>query len=85
MGWIARRVVGAVIFACVVAILGAYAVTAGYITGEPTLSTACGLLIFGIAFGASLGFTTYMKHRDKVREAWAQYYARTYPQYYQRR
>ena len=85
MGWIARRVVGAVIFACVVAILGTYAVTAGYITGEPTLSTACGLLIFGLAFGASLWFTQYMKRRDTVRKAWAEYYARMYPQSYQRR
>ena len=85
MGWISRRIVGAIVFAIVSSVLGAYAVSRGYITGEPTLSTACGVLILGTAFLISLVITSWMKRRTEWKKAWADYYARWYPQYYQRR
>ena len=84
MGWISRRVVGAIVFAIVSSILGAYAVAKGYITGEPTLSTACGAVILGFAFLVSLAVTTHMKHKAQWKKAWEDYYAYWYPQYYRR-
>ena len=84
MGWISRRIVGAIVFSVVASILGAYAVAAGYITGEPTLSTACGASILGFAFLVSFVITTHMKRRAKWKKAWEDYYAYWYPQYYRR-
>ena len=84
MGWISRRVVGAIIFSIIASILGAYAVAKGYISGEPTLSTACGASILGFAFLISLAVTTAMKRKAQWKKAWEEYYARWYPQYYRR-
>jgi len=84
MGWITRRIAGAIVFSCVASILGAYAVAKGYISGEPTLSTACGAAILGFSFLVSLAVTTHMKHKAKIKKAWEEYYAYWYPQYYRR-
>jgi len=84
MGWISRRIVGYIVFSIVAAVLGAYAFAKGYISGEPTLSTACGAAILGFAFLVSLAVTTHMKHKAQLRKAWEDYYARWYPQYYRR-
>ena len=84
MGWISRRIVGAIVFSIVASVLSAYAISRGYITGEPTLSTACGASILGFAFLISLAVTTHMKRKAQWRKAWEDYYAQWYPQYYQR-
>ncbi len=88
MGWISRRIAGFVTFAIVTAVLGAYAATRGFISGEPTLSTATGAFILGIAFLLSLAVTSNMKRKDQTRKAWddytrawQEYYARMYPGY----
>ena len=92
MGWITRRIAGSVKFVIVTAILGAYAAFRGWISGNPTLSTATGAIILGIAFLVSLGVTSSMKRNDQIREAWEanqrawqEYYARFYPGYARRR
>ena len=86
MGWITRRIAGFVTFAIVSAVLGAWAFNAGYITGEPTLSTTRGVLILGVAFLVSLALTHRMKVKEKTQKAWdeynrawQEYYARAYP------
>jgi len=84
MGWISRRIAGAIVFSIVASILGAYAVSRGYITGEPTLSTACGASILGFAFLVSLAVTTHMKRKAQWKKARDDYYAYWYPQYYRR-
>jgi len=84
MGWISRRIVGAIVFSVIATILGAYAVAKGYISGEPTLSTACGASILGFAFLISLAVTTSMKRKAKWKKAWEDYYAYWYGQYYRR-
>ncbi len=83
MGWITRRVAGYIVFAVASAVLGAIAVSQGYLTGEPTLATTCGVIIIGVAFLISFAATTRMKERDvaqKDREewerAWRDHYAR---------
>ena len=83
MGWITRRIAGYIVFAVASSVLGAIAVSQGYLTGEPTLATACGAVILGAAFLISFAVTTRMKERDvadKRREeserAWKEYYAR---------
>lgn len=85
MGWITRRIAGFVTFVVVSAILGAYAAYRGWISGEPSLSTATGAAILGIAFLASLAVASRMKRDDQVRKAWEEnqrawqeYYARMY-------
>ena len=84
MGWITRRIAGYIVFSVVAAILGGYAVSRGYISGEPTLSTACGALILAFAFIVSLMVTTHMKHKAQWNKYWEEYYARWYAQYYRR-
>ena len=84
MGWISRRIVGAIVFSVIATSLGAYAVAKGYISGEPTLSTACGASILGFAFVISLAVTTSMKRKAKWKKAWEDYYAYWYGQYYRR-
>ena len=92
MGWVSRRVVGYIVFAVVSAVLGAIAVSKGYISGEPTRSTVTGVIILGVAFLVSFAVTTRMKDRDaarkkreKIEEQWREYYARVYPQFYRQR
>ena len=92
MGWVSRRVVGYIVFAVVSAILGAIAISKGYISGEPTLSTVAGVIILGVAFLVSFAVTTRMKDRDvarkkreKIEAQWREYYARVYPQFYRQR
>ena len=70
----------------------AIAVSKGYISGEPTLSTVAGVIILGVAFLVSFAVTTRMKDRDvarkkreKIEEQWREYYARVYPQFYRQR
>lgn len=91
MGWITRRIAGFVTFAIVSAILGGYAAIRGWISGEPTLATATGAIILGIAFLVSLAVTSHMKGNEQARKAWEEYqrawqeyYARIYPGYYRR-
>ena len=86
MGWFGRRIAGFLTFAIVSAILGAVAVSRGWISGEPTLATTAGVAILGTAFLASLMVTTRMKRNERERQAWeanAQawqaYYAQMYP------
>lgn len=88
MGWFGRRIAGFLTFAIVSAILGAYAFSRGWISGEPTLSTTSGVIILGIGFLASLAVTTRMKRREREQraweanaEAWQAYYAQMYPGY----
>ena len=89
MGWITRRIVGFAVSAVVASLLWAFAVTRGWVSGEPNLTTACGVLVIGIAFLVSLSVTTRMKRRDEYEraheqyvKAWQEYYARMayYPQ-----
>src|SRR5437016_11705135 len=42
MGWITRRIAGSVTFVIVSAILSAWAIATGHLSGEPTLTTAWG-------------------------------------------
>ena len=91
MGWITRRVVGAIVFSIIAGVLGAVAVSQGYITGEPTLSTACGVSVLGIALLVSFSVTSSMKRTDRARKAavenarrWQEYYAAAYPEYYRK-
>jgi len=84
MGWISRRVAGFIVFTVISALLGGYAVSRGYISGEPTLSTACGAVILAFSFVVSLMVTTHMKHKSQWKKYWEEYYARVYPQYYRR-
>lgn len=69
MGWIKRRVAGFLVFAVASAILGAFAVSRGWLTGEPTLGTATGATIVGISFLLSLAVSSRMKKRDRIRKA----------------
>lgn len=95
MSWITRRIAGMVTFAVVSTILAAYATYRGWMSGELTLTTTAGIVIFGIAGLASLLVTSQMKSNDNVRKAWAaweanqrawqEYYARMYAGYYRRR
>ena len=92
MGWITRRVVGSIVFAVVSSILGAFAIAGGYINTGPTLATACGAIILGVAFLISLAVTSRMKEEDVAKKnaeanarAWQEYYARMYPQFYRQR
>ncbi len=85
MGWITRRIAGSITFVVVSAILGAWAVSTGHLTGEPTLSTAWGAGILAFAFLVSLGVTHHMKAKDQARKAWEdnalawqEYWARAY-------
>ena len=70
MGWITRRVAGYITFAIVTGILSFVAITGGYLTGPPGLTTTCGIVILGTAFLVSLGVTSSMKRKDLVRKAW---------------
>ncbi len=86
MGWITRRIAGFVTFVIVSALLGAWAISKGYLSGEPSLSTTWGAGILGIAFLLSIAVTHGMKIRDQTRKAWEEYnrawqeyYARMYP------
>jgi len=83
MGWITRRIAGFVTFVIISAVLGAWALSTGYITGEPTLSTARGAAILGVAFVASLAVTHRMKVRDRTQKAWDDY-NRAWQEYYAR-
>jgi heme A synthase len=83
MGWITRRIAGSITFVIVSAILGAWAVATGHLSGEPTLSTAWGAGILGVAFLVSLAVTHRMKVREKTRKAWEEYY-RAWQDYYAR-
>ena len=92
MGWISRRVAGFLTFVVVSGILGGYAAVRGWISGEPSLTTAAGAVILGIAFLTSLAVTSHMKRSDEARKAWEEnqrawheYYARMYPGYVRRR
>ena len=91
MGWVSRRV-GYIALAVVSAVLGAIAVSKGYISGEPTLSPVAGIIMLGVAFLVSFAVTTRMKDRDvarkkreKIEGQWREYYARVYPQFYRQR
>jgi len=82
MGWVTRRIAGFITFAVVSGILGFIAVTGGYLSGPPTLSTTRGIVILAIAFLCSLGVTASMKRKDRERKAyeenataWQAYYA----------
>ncbi len=88
MGWITRRIAGFVTFVVVSALLGAYAAYRGWISGEPSLTTATGAAILGIAFLTSLAVTSHIKRNDQIRtaweenqRAWQEYYARMYAGY----
>jgi len=83
MGWISRRIAGFITFAIVSSVLAAWALSRGYITGEPTLGTTWGLAILGIAFLASVAVTHHMKIRDQARKAWEDY-QRAWQEYYAR-
>jgi hypothetical protein len=91
MGWITRRIAGFITFAIVSSVLTGIAVTRGWLSGEPNLTTTTGVAILGVAFLASLLVTSQMKSNDKARKAWDEYnrawqdyYARMgYYQYYQ--
>jgi len=81
--WITRRIVGYIIFAIVSSILGAIAVSQGFLTGTPTFQTACGAFIIAVAFLVSFALTTRMKersadqmNREQWENAWREYYAR---------
>ena len=85
MGWVTRRIAGSVTFVIVSAILTAWAVATGHLSGEPTLTTAWGAGILGFAFLVSLAVTHRMKVRDQIRKtwednarAWQEYWARAY-------
>src|SRR2546422_4019930 len=65
MGWITRRIAGSVTFVIVSAILTAWAIAAGHLSGSPTLSTAWGAGILGVAFLVSLAVTHRMKVQDQ--------------------
>jgi len=85
MGWITRRIAGSVTFVIVSAILTAWAVATGHLSGGATLSTAWGAGILGFAFLVSLAVTHRMKVRDQIRKAWEdnarawqEYWARAY-------
>ena len=88
MGWFGRRIAGFLTFAIVSATLGAYAVSRGWISGEPTRSTTSGVVVLGTAFLASLVVTTRMKRREQEQraweanaQAWQAYYAQMVPGY----
>lgn len=83
MGWITRRIAGSITFVVVTAILGAWAVATGHLTGEPTLSTAWGAGILAFAFLVSLGVTHHMKVKDRTRKAWEEN-ARAWQEYWAR-
>ena len=92
MGWITRRIAGSVTFVIVSAILTAWAVATGHLSGSPTLSTAWGAGILGVAFLVSLAVTHRMKAQDQIRKAWEdnarawqEYWARAYAAQYRRR
>src|SRR2546428_8234123 len=70
MAWITRRIAGSITFVIVSAILGAWAVATGHLSGEPTLSTAWGAGILAFAFLVSLGATHHMKAKEQTRKAW---------------
>ncbi len=92
MGWITRRIAGSVTFVIVSAILTAWAIATGHLSGSPTLSTAWGAGILGVAFLVSLAVTHRMKVQDQIRKAWEdsarawqEYWARAYAAQYRRR
>src|SRR5881409_1692313 len=84
MGWITRRIAGTVTFVIVSAILTAWAVSTGHLSGGATLSTAWGAGILGFAFLVSLAVTHRMKVRDRIRKAWEDN-ARAWQEYWARR
>ncbi len=73
MGWITRRIAGFVAFVIASAILGVWAIATGRLSGPPTLSTAWGAGILGVAFLVSLAVTHRMKVRERARKAWEDY------------
>ncbi len=73
MGWITRRIAGFITFVVVSAILGAWAIATGHLSGEPTWTTAWGAGILGFSFVMSLAVTHRMKVREKARKAWEEY------------
>ena len=83
MGWITRRIAGSITFVIVSAILTGIAVTKGWLSGEPSLTTTTGAVILGTAFLMSLAVTSGMKRNDRVREAWDEY-NRAWQDYYAR-
>jgi len=83
MGWITRRIAGSITFVSVSAILTGIAVTKGWLSGEPSLTTTTGAVILGTAFLMSLAVTSGMKRNDRVREAWDEY-NRAWQDYYAR-
>lgn len=91
MGWITRRIAGFITFTVVAGILGGWALSRGLLTESPSLSTASGAAILGVAFLTSLVVTSHMKRKDLARKvweenqrAWQEYYARMYPGQYRR-
>jgi len=70
ISWITRRIAGSITFVIVSAILGAWAVATGHLSGEPTLSTAWGAGILAFAFLVSLAVTHHMKVKEQTRKAW---------------
>src|SRR3989442_12037109 len=70
MAWITRRIAGSITFVIVSAILGAWAVASGHLTGEPTLSTAWGAGILAFAFLVSRAGTHRTKVSERTRKAW---------------
>lgn len=83
MGWITRRIAGSLTFVIVSAILTGIAVTKGWLSSEPTLTTTVGAVILGTAFLMSLAVTSGMKRNDRVRKAWDEY-NRAWQDYYAR-
>lgn len=81
MGWITRRIAGSITFLIVSAILTAIAITNGWLTTEPTLTTTAGVVIFGTAGLLSLAVTSSMKRNDRVQQAWDDY-NRAWQDYY---
>lgn len=83
MGWITRRIAGSVTFVIVSAILTAWAIATGHLSGEATLSTAWGAGILIFAFLVSLAVTHRMKVRDQIQKAWEDN-ARAWQEYWAR-
>ena len=73
MGWITRRIAGFITFVVVSTILGAWAISTGHLSGEPTWVTAWGAGILGFSMLVSLGVTHRMKVREKAQKAWDEY------------
>jgi len=81
--WVTRRIAGYIVFAIVSSVLGAIAISQGFLTGGPTLQTVCGAFILAVSFLVSFAVTMRMKEgsvarneRKKWEGAWKEYYAR---------